>query len=103
MSVTTAPDVTGISDRWGGNPGQWRRFFCQKEFDQMFFWTNSGGFKGRILYVVHGALECTFYPPDLTYRGMTFLNYPTLFPHDPASPGPATLYEQVATDMKEAD
>ena len=44
-----APDLLCPSDRMGGNPGQWRRFLCGKEFDRMFFWTNPTRFLGRAL------------------------------------------------------
>jgi len=99
-----APDAQCVSDRLGGNPGQWRRFLCGKEFERMFFWAHATGFVGRILYIVHGDFECASMPSDITYRGMTFLNYPPVHPHSQHAPMPAdTVYEHMSTDLDEAD
>ncbi|MFH2204904.1 MAG: nitrogenase component 1 [Elusimicrobiota bacterium] len=98
-----APDAQCVSDRLGGNPGQWRRFFCEREFSRMFFWAHATGFVGRVLYFVHGDFDCTFMPPDVTFRGMTFLNYPPVHPHSQDSPLPDTVYEQWTSDLQEKD
>ncbi|MFA5139288.1 MAG: nitrogenase component 1 [Elusimicrobiota bacterium] len=97
------PDSQCISDRLGGNPGQWRRFLCGKEFHRQFHWAHATGFADRILYLTHGDFDCTFMPPDMTFRGMTFLNYPPLHPHCTQSRLPDTVYEQRTTDLKEKD
>lgn len=97
------PDSGCISDRLGGNPGGWRRFLCGKEFQRQFHWAHATGFADRILYLTHGDFDCTFMPPDMTFRGMTFLNYPPLHPHSTQSRLPDTVYEQRTTDLKEKD
>jgi hypothetical protein len=97
------PDAGCVSDRLGGNPGAWRRFLCGKEFQRQFHWAHATGFADRILYLTHGDFDCTFMPPDMTFRGMTFLNYPPLHPHSRQSRLPDTVYEQRTTDLKERD
>lgn len=99
----SVPDGQCVSDRLGGNPGQWRRFFCGKEFRRQFHWAHATGFADRILYITHGDFDCTFMPPDMTFRGMTFLNYPPVHPHSRQSRLPDTVYDQRTTDLKERD
>lgn len=98
-----APDAQGVTDRLGGNPGQWRRFFCHREFERKFHWAHPTGFSGRILYFVHGDFDCTFMPPDVMYRGMNFINYPPIHPHSSDSPVPDTAFEQWASDLRSRD
>lgn len=97
------PDARCVSDRLGGNPGQWRRFFAESEFARKFFWAHPTGFRGKVLYFVHGDFDCTFMPPDLTFRGMTFLNYPPVHPHSQDAPLPDTVYDQLTSGFKETD
>ena len=97
------PDATCISDRLGGNPGQWRRFFCRREFDRVYHWINSVGFTGDVLYIVHGDHECSSIPPDYAYQGLTFLNYPPVHPHLPETALPGTAYAEWSTALKEGD
>lgn len=97
------PDSQGISDRLGGNPGQWRRFFCDREFNRHSFWQGSSGFAGKVLYFVHADYDCSFMPPDITFRGMTFLNYPPVHPHSSDTPAMDTHYEHWTSELKDKD
>lgn len=100
------PDATCVTDRLGGNPGQWRRFLCGKEFEKLdgiFSWPLALGLQGRVRYITHGDYECTTIGPDLVFGGMTFLNYPPIFPGSDGSMLRRTVFSHWTTDLDETD
>ena len=75
-----------VSDRLGGNPGQWRRFFCNKEFSRQLHWTSAPGRRAGKRSVVHPAKDCPLMPGDMTFPGMSFFNYPPAHSYARQSP-----------------
>ncbi len=60
-----------VSDRLGGEPGQWRRFLCGKEFLRARHWISPTR--------SHGAHECPLACPDAVLGGASFFSYPPIF------------------------